>query len=356
MQWQPTYLNTIISEDVSEIIAADLPWQKLKNKTVLITGANGFLPAYLVYSLLALNDCNDLSIKIIALVRNKEKATTKFGDIIKRKDFELIVQDVIDPLTTKTTIDYIIHAASQASPVFYGTDPVGTLAANTIGTYNLLNFAVKNKVADFLFFSTGEVYGEISADKIPTKETDFGYVDISNVRSCYGESKRLAEVMCISFSHQFGINVKIVRPFHTYGPGMSLNDGRVYADFIADIVSNKNITLKSEGAATRAFCYLKDATIGFLTVLLKGANREAYNIGNPDQEVSIKELALTLTSLFPEKKLSLSFEIAAATNQYMTSTLSRNSPDVTKAATLGWAPTTSIQEGFARTINYFTKK
>jgi UDP-glucuronate decarboxylase len=137
---------------------------------------------------------------------------------------------------------------------------------------------------------------------------------------------------------------------------MSLNDGRVYADFIADIVNNKNLTLKSEGAATRAFCYLKDATIGFLTVLLKGTNREAYNIGNPHQEVSIKELATILTSLFPEKKLSLTFEIPATNNQYLTSTLSRNSPDVTKAGALGWRPVTSIQEGFTRTINYFTKK
>ncbi|HTC00984.1 MAG TPA: NAD-dependent epimerase/dehydratase family protein [Ferruginibacter sp.] len=356
MRWQLPYLSTIISEDISEIIAVDLPWQQFKDKTVLITGANGFLPAYMVYSFLALNDCKQLSIKIIALVRNKIKAEEKFKDIIKRKDFELIVQDVCDPITIENKVDYIIHAASQASPVFYGIDPVGTLAANTVGTYNLLNFAVKKNTTSFLFFSTGEVYGEVASDKIPTKENEFGYLDISNLRSCYAESKRLAEVMCVSFSKQFKINVKIVRPFHTYGPGMNLDDGRVYADFIADIINNRNIALKSDGNATRAFCYLKDATIGFFIVLLKGDNAQAYNIGNPEQEIRIKELALMLTQLFPEKRLTLDFKMSVNNDQYLTSSLTRNSPDITKVGILGWAPTTSVKEGFTRTINYFIKK
>jgi UDP-glucuronate decarboxylase len=355
MQWQPTYLSPIISEDISEIIAADLPWQKLKSKTVLITGANGFLPAYLVYSLLALNDCHNYSIKIIALVRDKVKAIQKFGDIVDRNDFELIIQDVSAPLTIQSKIDYIIHAASQASPVFYGTDPVGTLAANTIGTYNLLNFAVKNSVPNFLFFSSCEIYGEVSADKMPIKETESGYIDIHNVRACYAESKRMAEVMCISFAHQYKIDVKIVRPFHTYGPGMSLNDGRVYADFISDVVNNKDIRLKSDGTATRAFCYLKDATIGFLTVLLKGENKEAYNIGNPNGEISIKDLADTLVKLFPEKRLSVRFDPGMSTDKYLQSAIKRYSPSVTKIAALGWEPQTSVEKGFTRTINYYTE-
>ena len=342
-------MNKIIDEDLVTISSQDLEWKRFRNKTVFISGATGFLPAYLIYTFLYLNDKLNLDLKVIGLARNESKAKEKYSSELKRKDFLLLYQDVCEPVNYKEKIDFIIHAASQASPKFYGADPVGTLNANVLGTNNLLHLAKKNYVESFLFFSTSEVYGEVPENQIPTKEDEFGYLDPANVRSCYGESKRLGETMCVSWMHQYNIPVKIVRPFHTYGPGMDLNDGRVYADFISDIVHNRNIEMKSDGQAKRAFCYISDATIAFLMILLNGINGEAYNAGNPGQEISILNLAEKLVKMFPEKNLKVITQNNSNPG-YLRSKVSRVCPDITKISILGWKPVISIETGFRKTI------
>lgn len=342
-------MNKIIEEDINYITSRDLDWDRFRNKTVFVSGATGFLPAYLIYTFLYLNEKYDLDLKVTGLARNESKARKKYFSELKRKDFTLLIQDVCEPVIYGEKVDFIIHAASQASPRFYGTDPVGTLNANVIGTNNLLHLAKKNSAESFLFFSTSEVYGEVREDQIPTKENEYGYLDPVKVRSCYGESKRLGETMCVSWFHQFGVPVKIVRPFHTYGPGMDLNDGRVYADFISDIVHKRNIEMKSDGLAKRAFCYISDATVAFLLILLNGKNGEAYNAGNPSQEISIIDLAGKLVNMFPEKKLKV-IAHKKKDDGYLRSSVLRNCPDITKINRLGWMPVTSIEEGFRKTI------
>lgn len=346
--------NNIVEQDLEFIISQPLDWNQLEGKTVIITGANGFLPAYMVETILFLNECKFSNpTKVIGLVRNIEKARQRFIFYAQRADLELIQADVNEPFDSKYPIHFIIHAASQASPKFYSIDPVGTLLPNAIGTNNLLRLAQKNPIESFLFFSSGEVYGEVDSAKIPTRENDYGFIDPTNVRSCYGESKRMGETMCISYYHQFNIPTKIVRPFHTYGPGMELDDGRVFADFVSDIVNNRDIIMKSDGSAIRAFCYLADAIVGFFTVLLKGKNGEAYNVGNPKGETSIKDLAYSLVGLFPESKLEV-IEINKPPNDdYLKSNISRNCPDISKIKIFHWAPYYSIQEGFKRTIQSF---
>jgi UDP-glucuronate decarboxylase len=343
----------ILEEDLEVIVSTDLPWEKFKNSTVLISGANGFLPAYMVETLLYLNITRDLNIKVIGLVRNREKASVRFSHYKERNELTFIVQDVCEPINCNDKIDYIVHAASQASPKFYGTDPVGTLSANTLGTHNLLKLAHENHVKSFLFFSSGEVYGQVDDSQVPTKENQYGYLDPTNLRSCYAESKRMGETMCVSWFHQYGIPTKIVRPFHTYGIGMSLDDGRVYADFVADVINNRNIQMKSDGSAIRAFCYIADATVGFFTVLFRGENAQAYNIGNNECEISILQLANTLVNLFPDKKLRVIQKDIADNKKYLKSNISRNCPDVTKVQFLSWKPVTSIEKGFTRTIMSF---
>lgn len=342
----------ILGEDLELIVSADLPWEDFRNSTVLISGANGFLPAYMVETLLYLNTVRDLNIKIIGLVRNKEKALVRFSQHKERNDLTFIVQDVCEPINCVDKIDYIVHAASQASPKFYGTDPVGTLSANTLGTYNLLQLARKNDVKSFLYFSSSEVYGQVDDSQIPTKENQYGYLDPTNLRSCYAESKRMGETMCVSWFNQYSVLTKIVRPFHTYGPGMSLDDGRVYADFIASILHNRDIVMNSDGTAIRAFCYLADAVQGFFTILLKGENGQAYNIGNPQCETSILSLATQLVNLFPEKRLTV-VKKDTRNQEYIKSTVSRNSPDISKVKQSGWQPSTSIEVGFKRTLESF---
>lgn len=344
-------LHQVVKEDLGFIIDHPVEWDKLAGCTVLISGANGFLPSYLVETLLYLNEVKHLNIHVLALVRNPEKAKQRFSHHFGRTDLEFIVQDVSRPLTIAhdLKIDYIIHAASQASPMYYSVDPIGTQNANIYGTTNLLELAKEKNVKSFLFFSSGEVYGALSEDQIPTKESDYGSLDPMQLRSCYGESKRMGENICVCWLHQHKVPVKIVRPFHTYGPGMDLNDGRVFADFVSDIVHNRDIVMKSAGTDTRAFCYLADATLGFLKVLLDGKDGEAYNVGC-DKEISIKDLAVILAGLFPEKGLKVVMHEHEMPANYVRSSIRRGCPDISKVRQLSWEPFYSVKEGFRRTI------
>ena len=347
--------NTITKQDLAAIISADIGWQQFNNKRVLITGANGFLPAYMVETLLYLNNCyENFHVEVVALVRNKEKALRRFIDYAADGHLFFIEQDVCDEIKIESGVDFIIHAASQASPKYYGKDPVGTLSANVLGTINLMKLAQAKKVTSFLYFSSGEIYGHLEDKAFPVVEDNYGYIDPLNVRSCYGESKRMGETICVSWYHQYGVNVKIVRPFHTYGPGMMLDDGRVYADFVSNILHKENIVLNSDGSARRAFCYLADATVGFFTVLLKGDNGVAYNVGNPTEEYSIVELANILITLNPELNLKVVMQLPEKNSDaYLQSPLSRNTPDIKKINSIGWSPTTTAKEGFTKTINSF---
>lgn len=340
-------------EDIDRIVSVDLPWRELDGKVVLISGANGFLPAYMVETLLHLSELHDIKVQVVGLVRNRGRADERFAHYRDCPELRFIENDVSDVRIGELPhADCIIHAASQASPRYYGKDPVGTLSANTLGTSNLLRHAVACRSSAFLFLSSGEVYGEVPESKIPTGERDYGYVDPLSVRSCYSESKRMGENMCVSWHHQFGVNARIVRPFHTYGPGMRMDDGRVYADFVRTVLSGEDIRLNSDGSARRAFCYLSDAVSGFFHVLFRGAPAAAYNIGNPEGECSILELARILTGLHEDRKLQVHFN-QDALEGYISSPISRNVPKIDAAVSLGWRPSIGIRDGFSRTLRHY---
>ena len=346
--------NPIIEEDLKFIADSNLPWDKLEGKNILITGANGFVPAYLVETILYLNEKRFKSkAKIFALVRNKEKASNRFIFYKDRSDLVFIVQDVIRPINIDEDIHFIIHAASQASPKYFATDPVGTINANIIGTYNLLEYAKQIKVESFLFFSSGEVYGNVEKNEMIINENMYGFLDPTDLRSCYAEGKRAGETMCVSYYKQFEVPAKIVRPFHTYGPNMSLDDGRVFADFVSNIVNFQDLKMKSDGSAIRTFCYLADATIAFFTVLLKGENAQAYNVTNPSCTISICNLAKMLVELFPERRLKVIMKDEPSATVYLKSNISGFIPGISKIRELGWDPKISLEDGFLQTIRSF---
>ncbi len=347
--------KSVIENDLAWIASANLPWEKLAGKTVFVSGGSGFLPAYLVETILFLNETvnSGCPSKVIALVRNEGRARDRFAAYEGREELSFLVQDVCSALNVSDTVDFIIHAASQASPKYYGIDPVGTLSANVFGTQNLLNLAKDKKVESFLFFSSGEIYGNLDSSQVPTREDVYGVVDPMNVRSCYAESKRLGETMCVTWAQQFGVPARVVRPFHTFGPGMTLDDGRVFADFVSDVVHRRNIVMKSDGSARRPFCYLADATVGFLTVLLKGQTGEAYNVGNDLGELSILEFAHMAANLDPSRQLKVVLNESAAAPEYLKSPIIRNCPDISKIRQLGWEPITAVDEGLRRTIQYY---
>ena len=329
----------IVEEDLEYITNADLPWEELEGTNILITGANGMLPSYMVETILYLNKIRfKKKANVYAIVRNYQKFRKRFSKYLRRKDLRYIVQDIRYPLEYIPKTNYIIHAASLASPKYYESDPVGVLIPNTIGTYNCLEFARRNPVKSFLFFSSGEVYGFVGGE---ITETTFGSLDPTSSRSCYAESKRMGETMCLAYYDQYGVPVKIVRPFHTYGPHVNLDDGRVFADFISDIINKKEIVIKSQGWAKRSFCYLSDATIAYFTVLLTGSSGEAYNVGG--FETGIRELAEMLA-----KEYNLKVITGTESAGYP-----RVFPDITKIQTLGWIPKTSVLDGFQRTVRSF---
>jgi nucleoside-diphosphate-sugar epimerase len=349
-------LNKVVQEDLEFIINHDLPWNDFANSTVLITGASGYLPAYMLETLLYLNDKQNKGIRVIALTRNKEKALKKFIHHQGRNDLEYIFQDVSEPISAPSgrEIHYIIHAASQSTPKYYISDPVGTLSANTIGTINLLKIARKEDLKGFLFFSTGGVYGRVDDTKIPMREDDYGYIDPTEVRACYNESKRMGENICVSWHHQFGIPTKIVRISYVYGPGMDDNDERVFPAFVSEIVNNQDIEMAGEGRDTRSFCYIADATLAFFTVLLKGRNGGAYNVG-VEKETSIVELAKTLIKAAPNKNLRIVKNQSLRPAENRKTAIQRSCLDIKKIKALGWTPTIDLAEGIRRTIKSYIK-
>lgn len=347
--------NQIIDEDIISIISENLDWPYFANLNILITGANGMLPSYFVYILLGLNEnvLKQSPCKVYALVRNKEKALNKFSKLLNRDDFELIVNDISEFKNFERPLDVIIHAASQASPKYYGVDPVGTLKANTIGTINLLELAVQKKTKRFLFISSGEVYGTIDNTVEKIDESYCGKVDITSVRSCYAESKRFAENACVCYAHQFGIHTNAVRLGHTYGPGLALDDGRVFADFAKNVLYGENIRLNSDGSAKRAFMYVTDMIEACFHVLLKATSGESYNIAS-EKETSILEFAELCTSI-SKNNIKIEFAENAFKKGYIKSASTRASYNVEKLKNLGWKQKIDIKTGFKRMVESYGK-
>lgn len=346
--------HSVVNEDLDKILKAALPWDQLAGKTVLVSGAAGFLAAYMVETILEANQrFGSVPTSVVLLARNQQKVEARFAHYAGRTELRYLIQDVSDPLPADLRADYVIHAASRASPRHYANDSIGTILPNVIGTHQLLKLAAASNSTSFVFFSSSEVYGQLPPDRIPTREDSFGPLDPTDKRSCYAESKRIGETMCVAWATQQGVPAKIVRPFHTYGPGLRLDDGRVFADFVADVIAGRPITLRSDGRARRSFCYLADAVQGFFTVLFCGTPGTAYNVGDPRGEISIRDLADLLVRTFPEKSLNFRFEQRPPGDSYMSSAVERSCPDITRMKSLGWEPTTRLFEGFRRTVRSF---
>lgn len=339
-------LNPILEGDIEKILDAKIDFKKLENSTVLITGASGMIGSYLMYTLVNLNDLKSYNIKIVALVRNKEKIPPYFKN---REDIYILEQDVCDKINYNDRVDYIIHAASPASPKIMREKPVDTIMANTIGTINTLKLAKKNNVKCYLYISSREVYGEPYEWQNEFDENTYGFIDPLLPRSCYPEGKRAAENMCISYKEQYGLNVKIARPAHTYGPGMSIYDGRVQADFLKNVINNENIVMKSTGEAIRTYTYIRDVISALFLVLLD-SDDVVYNMADENSKISIKELAELLINLYPEKKLKLVMDIDKDQKGCAPFKLGTINSD--KIKKLGWTPTVTLEEGFRRTVEY----
>ena len=348
-------LHAVILEDLENIVCQPLSWDKLRGKTVLITGASGMIASYLVYTLLYLNETRAASIRVLALVRNKDKALAHFGPIAERPDFQLLVQDVCDPLPDCGPVHYIIHAASQASPRQFTADPVGTIRANTVGTATMLDEAVKRQADGFLMLSTREIYGVQPIGKMYAKEKDYGIIDPTTVRACYPESKRLAETLCAAYTAQYHVSTKVARIAHTYGPGMSLGDGRVIGDFVQNVIRREDIVMNSDGSSILGLTYLSDLVAGLFLVLLDAPGL-VYNVSRMEGSLSVGELAGMLAGLFLDRDIRVQTKVISV--QEKSGYLSQPIALLDSASIIqeGWNPQVNLQTGFRRTVLYFETK
>jgi dTDP-glucose 4,6-dehydratase/UDP-glucuronate decarboxylase len=327
---------------------------EFSGKSILITGAAGFLGTQFAYYFDSLNNSLTLEKPVtVYLWDNFIRGYPDWVEIFKsKKNFFIQKKDIIID-SDYPEVNFIIHAASIASPIFYRKYPIETIFSNITGLKNLLDFSVNNKsIESVLFFSTSEIYGDPDSKNIPTKETYRGNVSCTGPRACYDESKRLGETLCVNYHNIHKVPVKIARPFNNYGPGLKLSDRRVIPDFFRDIINNENIVLLSDGSATRTFCYISDAIEGYLRILLSDHNGESFNIGREFPEISMLELANKSIEV-SKKPLDVEYKKSKDV-EYLSDNPLRRCPNIDKAKKLlNFNPKISLLDGLNRTYNYY---
>lgn len=353
-------MHPLIKRDMEDIYSRRADWDIFDGKNVLLTGAYGMLASYIVYFLFYLKKEKNIDVTLTAVVRNKDKFYKKFRDLDSIDECTVIESDLSQKLEISTAVDYIIHAASLASPQYYSVCPVDVLQPNTIGNYNLLQLAKEKQVKGYLLFSTGDVYGAVNVESGLIGEETFGAMNTLDIHNCYSESKRMAETMCKAFQVQYNLPIKIARIAHTYAPTMDIeNDPRVFASFVKNIVNRQDIVMKSSGAGKRSFCYITDAVAGYFAVLLDGKAGEAYNVCNTSQYVSIRQLAECLANLYPGRHIHVVQKERSAEEHYTENVLllsSESTPDNAKLKNLGWEAKVSIRDGFDRVVRYLERE
>lgn len=344
-------INGIVNHDLEEIIKeTGSELFKLEGKKVLITGASGMLVGYLVRALIYANEFLFKTPAQLYLVMRKK--IFPFG---QEKNLHYLFLDIAKTSPKVKDIDYIIHAASNAAPKIYLKKAVDTLNSNILGLYNLLKIC-KKKTKSILFFSSAEIYGQPQNDQ-PVNEQMIGRIDHLNKRSCYVEAKRVCETICMNYFWEKKLPVKIVRIFHTFGPGLNLHDGRVFSDFIRNGLERKNIEILGDKSIQRPLLYIKDATVMFLKILLSSQNGEVYNVANDQNVVSVEELAKIVCQVFNEEsKKKLKVVIRKGNVNYYQYAVKAIKPDISKfKKDFAYQPKTSVEEAVKRTVNYFNE-
>lgn len=341
-------IDSVMQEDLEQIMEGGFPWEAFKNQTVLVTGATGLIGSQLVRALACANRLKQAKIRILALVRNKEKAEKVFGELLKRGDVAVTDGDVNGTIDIGEAVDYIIHGASATSSKYFVTNPVETIFTAVDGTRHVLDTAKEKQIKGMVYLSSLEVYGTPEKDSGRITETDYGYIDPLSVRSSYSEGKRMVECLCASYAKEYGIPVKIVRLSQTFGPGVAYDDGRVFAEFARCAAEGRNIVLHTQGNTVRSYCYTKDAVSAILTVLAKGAAGEAYNVTNMDTAVSIREMAELVCGTLGDGRIQTVIDIPKDIESFGYNPEMVIKLDSTKLESLGWKATVGLEEMYRR--------
>lgn len=347
--------NPLYLEDVRYVAGLDLPWDRLQEKRVLITGASGLIGSFFVDVLMERNRVHSMCCSIWALGRNEEAARKRFFRHLDSPWFYFVPHDINDSLEGKMdeAFDYILHLASNTHPVAYATNPVATITANVLGTDHLLRYAVSHKAKRFVFASSNEVYGENRGDVEFFKETYCGYINSNTLRAGYPESKRCGEALCQAYHKELGIDVVIPRFTRSYGPTMLMSDTKAVSQFIRNGIRGQDIVLKSEGNQYYSYTYAADAAAGLLTVMLCGKCGEAYNIADSKSDITLRDLSHFIAGLCNTKVI---FEIPDAVEKAGYSTATKARLDGSRLKGLGWSMKYDIRTGIERTIDIMRSK
>lgn len=344
--------SRIVTQDAEEVSRrAASALTQLAGRTIVIAGAAGFLPSHLVDAVAYANDnLLDKPCKMICLDNFVTGSPDRLAHLRGRADVVLRRSDVSKGVELDETVDYVVHAASIASPTWYRRFPLETIDVNVGGTRHLLDLALERGTVGLLYLSSSEVYGDPPPERVPTSEDYWGHVSPTGPRAPYDESKRLAETLCTTYHRVHDLPVVIVRPFNVYGPRLRLDDGRVVPDFLGDALAGRPIVVRSDGRVTRSFCYSADFVSAALLLLVEGAPGEAYNVGN-DAEVTITELAEAVADL--AGGVDIHYE-ASDDPAYLVDNPSRRAPDLKKTkATIPWEPVVALRTGLEKTLSYY---
>lgn len=342
--------NSEYKKDLSYVANIDLPWEKLKDKSVMISGATGLIGSFLIDTIMWKNQNGDLNCTIYALGRNKSKAENRFGYYRNERTFKFIPYDINCPLVEDGlgAVDFIIHLASNTHPVAYATDPIGTITTNIIGTQNMLEFAAVHHAERCVFASSNEIYGENRGDVEKFDEKYCGYIDSNTMRAGYPESKRCGEALCQAYIKQKGLDIVIPRLTRSYGPTLLKSDTKALSQFLRKGVAGEDIVLKSAGTQYYSYTYVADAVSGLLTIMLRGKCGEAYNIADDASDIMLKDLAAIIAE-YTGKEVVFEIPDAVESSGYSRATKARL--ESAKLQSLGWKSNYTIKDGIYRTLD-----
>lgn len=338
------------ADDVRRVASLDLPWEKLRGKTLLITGGTGLIGSFLIDVL----NAADIGCRVLLFGRSEGKAKSRFAEYWGSEWLKFVKWDAAasEMPQVEGPVDYVLHLASNTHPVAYATDPIGTITTNVLALNNLLSFAVNKKSERFLFASSNEIYGENRGDVELFDEKYCGYIDCNTLRAGYPESKRCGEALCQAYIKQKGIDCVIARLTRTYGPTILPTDTKAISQFFNNALRGEDIVLKSEGKQYYSYQYVADSVSGLLTVLLKGEKGAAYNIADESGDITLRDLAKLIAE---QVNREVVFDVPDVVEATGFSRATKARLDGLKLKELGWTPNYDIRTGVVSTMNVMKK-